>query len=260
MSQVDWLAVLPLAAFVFLLGLQALLPRRDLLVSGHRRMANNVLLFFTNTLIMRFLVPVSLVAIASWSQTHQFGAVYSLDLNKESLWVVVACIVLLDLAVYWQHVLTHKIPLLWRLHKVHHADHDMDATTAIRFHPIELLLSLAYKGIAVLILGAPMQAVLIFELLLFIGPAFNHSNLRLPLGLDKILRWFIATPDMHRIHHSTHVNEQNTNYGFFLVWWDRLFQSYSEQPVAGHIDMKIGLSESKAKEERLEDMLIMPFR
>ena len=252
--------VIPLLAFVIFLLLQALLPRRDLKISGHRRIANNVLLFFTNTLIMRFIVPFSLVLITQWSQLHSLGLINLTSIELNSAFTIIVCILLLDMAVYWQHVLTHKIPVLWRLHKVHHADHDMDATTAIRFHPIELLLSLVYKGIVIVIIGAPLAAVLIFELLLFVGPAFNHSNLRLPMSVDKILRWFIATPDMHRVHHSTLIKEQNTNYGFFLVWWDKLFQTYTDQPVAGHTAMKIGIDESDGKEERLEDMLLMPFR
>ena len=238
--------------------LQYLSPRRDLALSGNTRVIHNLLLFAINTVLLRLLVPFTVVLAANWTEMHSIGLFNSTQI--ESWLIIVGCILFLDMAVYWQHVLTHKIPLLWRLHKVHHADHDMDVTTAIRFHPIELLLSLAYRSLVVVILGAPVVAVVLFELLLFIGPAFNHSNLKLPAKLDWCLRWVIATPDMHRIHHSTLLKEQNSNYGFCLVWWDRLFNSYTKQPVSGHIDMKIGLAESKHGTERVDQMLLLPFR
>lgn len=207
---------------------------------------------------MRMLVPLTLVAVAAWAQHQQLGLFHWLAVPS---WL--AClisVVALDFAIYWQHVATHKIPLLWRMHKVHHADRDMDVTTAVRFHPFELLLSLAYKALVIVLLGAPIVSVIIFELLLFIGPAFNHSNLRLPSWLDKQLRWIIATPDVHRAHHSVHRDEQDTNYGFFLIWWDRLFNTYTAQPREGHEHMRIGLADEEGQCERVDQMLIAPFK
>ena len=146
------------------------------------------------------------------------------------------------------------------MHKVHHADTEMDVTTAIRFHPIELLLSLAFKSLVVIVLGAPAMAIIIFELLLFVGPAFNHSNLKLPSRLDSLLRLFIATPDAHRAHHSTIIAEQNTNYGFFLIWWDKLFGTYTQVPKGGHELMPIGLLAEEDQCHTIDKMLIAPFK
>ena len=251
-------SLLPFVTFVVLLVLQYLLPRRNLALSGSNRIIHNLLLFVVNSVLLRLLIPFTVVMAAVWAENVSVGLFNVIQFD--SWLIVVICILLLDMAVYWQHVLTHKIPVLWRLHRVHHADHDMDVTTAIRFHPIELLLSLAYKSAVIVLIGAPVVAVMLFELFLFIGPAFNHSNLKLPFWLDKKLRWVIATPDMHRIHHSELIEEQNTNYGFFLVWWDRMFGSYTEQPVAGHSDMKIGLAQPEPAAERVDEMLLMPFR
>jgi sterol desaturase/sphingolipid hydroxylase (fatty acid hydroxylase superfamily) len=250
--------LLPISAFLLLLLLQTVAPRRDLVRSGIDRFCHNLFLFVINTLIMRLLVPLTLVAVAAWSQTQQFGL---FQIIEAPFWLAcVVSVIVLDFAIYWQHVATHKIPLLWRMHKVHHADHDMDVTTSVRFHPLELLLSLVYKALVVGLLGAPITAVIIFELLIFIGPAFNHSNLRLPNWLDSKLRWFIATPDVHRAHHSVHPEEQDTNYGFFLIWWDRLFNTYTAEPKEGHAEMRIGLSDDKDQCERVDQMLMAPFK
>lgn len=219
---------------------------------------HNLLLFAVNTVLMRVLVPLTLIGVSVWSAQSNIGL---FNVLSAPVWLaLIICVILLDFAIYWQHVATHKVALLWRLHKVHHADHDMDVSTAIRFHPIELLLSLLFKSVVVAALGAPMMAVLIFELLLFIGPAFNHSNLSLPAWLDKALRYVIATPDTHRAHHSTLVAEQNTNYGFFLIWWDKLFDTYTETPLGGHEKMTIGLESEQQSFERVDHMLLAPFR
>jgi len=256
MKSFSLISFLPVASFLLLLFLQSILPKRRLSISDTSRVLHNILLFVVNTAIMRIAIPLTLISVAVWSAQTNFG-LFNL-INLPSIVVLLACVILLDLAVYWQHVATHHFPLLWRLHKVHHADHEMDVTTSIRFHPIELLLSLAYKSVFVALLGAPVIAVIVFELLLFIGPAFNHSNLSLNASLDKMLRWVIATPDVHRSHHSTIIAEQNTNYGFFLIWWDKLFGTYTQNPSAGHLDMPIGLSDEKI--ERVDQMLIAPFR
>lgn len=250
--------LLPFGAFVSLLFLQHFFPTRDLTRSGLPRMLHNLLLFMVNALILRLMIPLTMIAAASWAAAQPFGIFNVLVIDQ--VMTIVLCVVLLDFAVYWQHVATHRFSLLWRLHKVHHADNDMDVTTAIRFHPIELILSLAYKSLFVVLLGAPVAAVVLFELALFIFPAFNHSNLAVPRRLDGVLRWVIATPDVHRSHHSTIVQEQNTNYGFFLIWWDKLFRTYTPQPALGHTEMKIGLEGADSSCERVDQMLLAPFR
>jgi sterol desaturase/sphingolipid hydroxylase (fatty acid hydroxylase superfamily) len=249
--------LIPLIAFVALLLIQSVLPRRPIMQSGVGRMMHNYLLFVVNVVLMRFVVPWTLLGVAAWANGSNFGLFNHLSVPP---WMaVLLSVVILDFAIYWQHVATHKFPLLWRMHKVHHADFNMDVSTAIRFHPLELLLSLGFKAVCVVALGAPLLAVAIFELLLFIGPAFNHSNTRLPETLDRVLRWFIATPDTHRAHHSTVVAEQNTNYGFFIIWWDRLFGTYTQVPQGGHEGMSIGLNEGEQC-ERVDQMLLAPFK
>ena len=250
------ISFIPFIAFVVLLLLQSIVPRRQLAVSGYRRMLHNFLLFGFNTVLMRFVIPLTLISVSIWAAESGIGL---FNVVAAPQWLVVLiCVLLLDFAIYWQHVATHMIPVLWRMHKVHHADTNMDVSTAIRFHPLELVLSLCFKALCVVLLGAPVLAVIIFELLLFIGPAFNHSNLRLPEKLDRVLRWVIATPDTHRAHHSTIVSEQNTNYGFFIIWWDRLFGTYTQVPQGGHVDMAIGLADEEI--ERVDQMLVAPFK
>ena len=256
-SAPNLITLIPLGSFVLLLVLQYLWPRRDLALSGINRIIQNLILFSLNIVVMRLLVPLTLVATAQWAAQSGRG-LFNL-VHVETWIVVVVCVIFMDFAVYWQHVATHKIPLLWRMHKVHHTDHDMDVTTAIRFHPLELVLSLLFKALLVVLLGAPIVAVLIFELLLFVGPAFNHSNLNVPEWLDAKLRWVIATPDVHRSHHSVYVKEQNTNYGFFLIWWDKIFATYTLQPADGHSDMQIGLTSTGKSCERVDKMLLAPF-
>ena len=249
---------LPFLAFVLFLVLQTLMPRRELKQSGFSRIIHNAALFLINGLLMRFIVPLSLVSVASWSLESHFGIFNYLELP--AFLSVVLCVVLLDLSIYGQHVATHHFPLLWRMHKVHHADTNMDVTTAIRFHPLELVLSLFYKSLIIVCLGAPIEAVIVFEMLLFIGPAFNHSNIQLPARVDSLLRWVIATPDTHRAHHSTIIAEQNTNYGFFLIWWDKLFATYTHVPQGGHEKMPIGLNAEHDQCDRVDQMLVAPFR
>jgi sterol desaturase/sphingolipid hydroxylase (fatty acid hydroxylase superfamily) len=250
--------LLPISAFLVLLILQTVAPRRELVQSGFNRLCHNLFLFVVNTVVMRALIPLTLVAVAAWGEVEQVGLFHVLN---APLWLAcVVSVIALDFAIYWQHVATHKIPLLWRMHKVHHTDRDMDVTTAVRFHPLELLFSLLFKIIVVSLLGAPILAVIIFELLLFIGPAFNHSNLRIPNWLDRKLRLVIATPDVHRTHHSIHRDEQDTNYGFFIIWWDRLFNTYTAEPREGHSKMRIGLDDTETKCERVDEMLIAPFK
>lgn len=258
MTDVNVIKLVPLAAFVLFLVLQTLMPRRPLANSGIQRIFHNAALFILNSVLLRIVVPLTLASASLWALDQGIGIFNWLVLPN---WLsVLICVVLLDLSIYGQHVATHRFELLWRMHKVHHADTDMDVTTAIRFHPIELILSLGYKSAMVVLLGAPVSAVIVFELLLFIGPVFNHSNVKLPASLDRVLRLVIATPDTHRVHHSTIVEEQNTNYGFFLIWWDKLLGTYTELPKEGHEAMPIGLKRDDDQCDRVDQMLIAPFR
>ena len=259
MSASSLVSIAPFVCFIVLFALQTILPRRSLAQSGKPRIIHNLLLFSVNSVLMRLVVPLSLIAVATHATENGWGLFNALNFLANPLLVVV-CVIALDFAIYWQHVATHKWNVLWRLHKVHHADHDMDVTTAIRFHPIELVLSLLYKSLLVLLLGVPVLAVIIFELLLFVGPAFNHSNLALPAWLDSKLRLVIATPDVHRAHHSTKIGEQNTNYGFFLIWWDKMFNTYTKTPDEGHVAMKIGLQDPSQRYVKVDEMLLAPFR
>lgn len=173
---------------------------------------------------------------------------------------VVLSILALDLVIYFQHVMFHAVPLLWRMHRMHHADLDFDLTTGVRFHPFEIVISLGIKIGAVALLGAPILAVLLFEILLNATSIFNHANWRLPLGLDRVLRWFVVTPDMHRVHHSVHRDETNSNFGFNLPWWDRVFGTYRAQPREGHERMTIGLTQFRdPRQLHLWRLLIQPF-
>jgi len=257
-SLLNLLSLVPFFAFLLLLILQFIKPRRDPCLSGINRIFHNLFLFLVNTVILRMLVPLTLVVAAKWATMQQIGLFNVIVIDD---WIVcLLAVVILDFAVYWQHVLSHKWSWLWRLHKVHHADQDMDVTTAFRFHPIELVISLLYKSAIVILLGAPVVAVILFEMFMFIGPAFNHSNIRIPAWLDSRLRWVIATPDVHRSHHSVVASERNTNYGFFLIWWDKLFSTYTQRPAAGHVNMKIGLADENEVCERVDQMLLAPFR
>jgi sterol desaturase/sphingolipid hydroxylase (fatty acid hydroxylase superfamily) len=177
-------------------------------------------------------------------------------------WVgVVSSVVVLDLAIYLQHVLFHAVPVLWRLHRMHHADLEFDVSTGLRFHPLEILLSMLIKFTVIVALGAPAVAVLIFEVLLNATSMFNHGNVRIPTSLDRTLRWIVVTPDMHRVHHSILSRETNSNFGFNLPWWDRLFGTYWAQPTAGHDGMTIGIEQFREPRELgLDRMLLQPFR
>lgn len=224
-----------------MMSLEAFFPRKTRVMSRAQRWTSNLLLIVIDGLFVRLLFPVVAVGVAVIASQKGWGLFNIVDLP---MWLeIVIAIMLLDMMIYWQHVASHHFPVLWALHKVHHADRDIDVTTGSRFHPIEIGLSMIYKMALVLLLGAPMLAVIIFEIILNACAMFNHSNVKLPLGFDRILRRFIVTPDMHRVHHSTIVAETNSNYGFSLSLWDRIFRSYIAQPVQGHDGMTIGLEE-----------------
>ncbi len=237
-------ATIRLSSFVSLLLIfalwEALNPRKIRALGRTERWFTNITLSVLNSLVLRFLFPVLAVECALVAEDKGWGL---LNLLSLPFWVeFVAALLLLDLAIYAQHVLTHHWHPLWRLHKVHHADRDVDVTTAIRFHPIEIAFSMALKILLVLIIGPAAAAVIVFEIVLNGTAMFNHANIRLPTSVDRILRTVLVTPDMHRVHHSVLEAETNSNYGFNLSLWDRLFGTYRPQPSAGHDGMTIGLA------------------
>ncbi|HJM91096.1 MAG: sterol desaturase family protein [Alphaproteobacteria bacterium] len=234
-------------------------PRRILTQNKPYRWFGNLGIVVLNTALGRLLFPILAVGAAYWAEQNFWGLFNWLALPG---WLEVAvAAALLDLTVYWQHRLFHKIPLLWRLHRMHHADPDFDVTTALRFHPLKIALSMLIKLGAVAILGPAALAVLIFEVLLNGTAMFNHGNVRLPLGLDRWLRLLVVTPHMRRVHHSVEAGEYNSNFGFNLPWWDRLFGSYRAQPVLGHDEMRIGLPEYGGGIcANLIWMLVLPFK
>ena len=247
------------AIFALMAAWELLRPRRRLSVSKSLRWFSNLTIVALNTVLGRVLLPMAPVAFAVLCIERGWGV---FNLYAWNGWLeLVLAVILLDFAIWLQHVMVHAIPLLWRLHRMHHADLDYDVTTGARFHPIEILLSLGIKMAVIALLGASPMAVLIFEVLLNATAMFNHANVKLPLGLDAMLRLFVVTPDMHRVHHSVHPHEANSNFGFNLPWWDRLFGTYTAQPKDGHETMTIGLTIFRdEKDERLDQMLIQPFR
>ena len=222
---------------------EALWPRKERALARPNRWFGNLTLSVLNTIVLKLLGPITAVAVAEYALVNGYGLLGTLSTILPFWLQVLIGFIILDLLIYFQHVLSHKIPLLWRFHKVHHADRDIDVTTGIRFHPIEALFSMVYKCAFILILGPIPIAVFLFEVILNGSAMFNHANVRLPKKLDRALRLVIVTPDSHRVHHSTLVQETDNNYGFFLSFWDRLFQTYTAQPKLGHNNMKIGLSE-----------------
>ena len=234
-------------------------PRRARSASRLARWPSNIAIVALNTLLARIVVPIAAVGLAAIGKAEGWGLLNAASLPP--LAKVAVAVVVLDLAIYLQHVMFHAVPALWRLHRMHHADLDFDVTTGARFHPIEILLSAGIKMIVVAALGPPAVAVLIFEVLLNATAMFNHGNVRIALGLDRALRWLVVTPDMHRVHHSIEVEETNSNFGFNLPWWDRMFGPFRDQPAAGHEAMTIGLDQFRDPGElRLDRMLTQPFR
>lgn len=238
---------------------EQIFPRRARLRPTPVRWAHNFGLVVLDQVVAGVLVPLAPVAWAATVQARGGGLLPMLGLPTWATWVL--AFVLLDLAIYLQHVLFHAAPSLWRLHRMHHADVDYDASTGLRFHPLEIVLSVLLKLVVIAGLGAPPDAVLAFAMVLNAAAMFNHANLRLPLGLDAALRWVLVTPDMHRVHHSTDPREMHRNFGFNLPWWDWIFGTYTAQPARGHEAMEIGLTTFRSPEEvRLDRMLTLPFR
>ena len=263
--MIDWLiqneSGVRLVAFLGMLGLmmawEVVRPARALDHPRWLRWSSNLGIVLINTAVLRFLFPILAVGTAIWAREQQWGWLNQMDWP---LWAeVMVALLLLDLAIYLQHVMVHAIPLFWRFHRLHHADLDYDATTGLRFHPVEILFSMSLKMLLVVTMGAPLLAVILFEIILNVASVFNHGNVRLPGWLEPWVRALIVTPDMHRIHHSAIREETNSNYGFSLSIWDRLFGTYHKQPVLGHTRMMIGLEYFRdEKELLLHRMLIQP--
>ena len=238
---------------------EVLAPRRALTVSKAVRWTNNLGLVFLNSTILRLIFPMAAVGVAAFAAGQGWGLLNYFQLPFTL--AVVLSVVVMDFIIYLQHVLVHAIPVLWRLHRGHHADLDYDVTTGARFHTLEIILSMLIKFATILVLGPPVVAVVIFEVILNAMAMFNHSNVRLPLGLDRIVRLFVVTPDMHRVHHSVEDNEANSNFGFNLAIWDRLCGTYIAQPREGHEKMTIGIHGYRDPKQvnQLPGMLALPF-
>lgn len=250
-----------LGLFALLALLEAYAPRRVRRQSQPRRWLTNWGITILNTLALRMMalaLPLLAVGAAIDAKAQGWGLLNVLDWPS---WIeITLAILILDFAIWAQHLITHKVPLLWRLHRVHHADVDMDVTTAIRFHPVEIALSMLLKIGMVYLLGPAALAVIIFEIMLNGTAMFNHANIRLPLQVDAILRRVLVTPDMHRVHHSIHRNEHDSNYGFALSIWDQIFGTYIAQPAAGHDNMKVGLQWQDERPSQFTWSLTLPFR
>jgi sterol desaturase/sphingolipid hydroxylase (fatty acid hydroxylase superfamily) len=256
-------ASIRLAAFAAVLVAVALwefaAPRREPLYSRSARWPHNVGLLLVDVAVVRLLAPGAVIALALAAEARGWGL-----LNAVSMpwWLVLpTAVVLLDLIIYFQHVMFHAVPTLWRLHRVHHADQDFDVTTGVRFHPVEILLSTVIKCAGVTAIGAPALAVLVFEVLLNATAMFNHANASLPGWAERWVRWIVVTPDIHRVHHSVLYDESSSNFGFNVPWWDRLFGTYRAQPKLGHEAMTIGVDAFRSAEDlRLDHLLIQPFQ
>lgn len=251
------------AIFLSMAAFELLSPRleRDEMLGAlkARRWLTNISILVLSSLALRVVFPLAAVGTALWAADNGYGLFHLLDTPP---WIAgILAFVILDFAVWLEHVLSHKIPLLWRIHRMHHADTGFDLTTALRFHPLEIVLSMFWKALIILCLGPPAVAVLIFEIVLNGTAMFNHSNAKLPLGLDRHLRRVLVTPDMHRVHHSSYKNETDSNYGFNFPYWDYLFRTYCPQPRLGHQEMEIGLKSYRDRSPtRFFWSLILPFK
>jgi sterol desaturase/sphingolipid hydroxylase (fatty acid hydroxylase superfamily) len=256
-------SVFRLGAFTGIFALmtvwELLAPRRHLEFGRGLRWPNNLGVVVVDTFVLRLVFPTAAVGLALFAEANGWGLFNAVAVPS---WLaVISSVILLDLAIYLQHILFHAVPALWRLHRMHHADLAFDVSTGVRFHPIEILLSMLIKLTVVAALGIPALGVLLFEVLLNATSMFNHGNVRMPERLDRVLRWIVVTPDMHRVHHSAMPRETNGNFGFNLPWWDRLFGTYRAQPAAGHDAMTIGIEQFRDPGElRLDRMLLQPFR
>lgn len=260
LASEPWIRVAAFAAaFLPLAAWESAAPRRRLNLERRWRWPHNLALVVVGTLLLRALFPLAAVGAAALAAQAGWGLLNRLPLGGATAFIVT--LLALDLAIWAQHWLFHRVPLLWRLHRMHHADLEFDATTGLRFHPVEILLSMAIKLAVVGALGAPPVAVLAFEVILNAAALFNHSNVRLPERVDRLLRLVLVTPDMHRVHHSVDPRETNSNYGFSVPWWDRLLGTYVAQPARGHDGMEIGIEQFRTRRDLwLDRMLLQPLR
>ncbi len=251
----------------FFVGMLALIgaweivaPRRALTLSKAQRWPGNLGLVALNTVLLRLIFPLAGAGMAAFCAENGWGILNHFQVP--AILAVPLAVIALDFVIWLQHVMVHAVPLFWRLHRVHHADPDYDVTTGARFHPLEIVLSMLIKFATIVVLGPPVVAVVIFEVLLNATAMFNHGNIGLPATLDRVLRRVVVTPDMHRVHHSIEDDETNSNFGFNLPWWDRLFGTYRDQPRAGQLGMVIGIRDHADPREvaRLDGMLLLPFR
>ncbi len=249
-----------LGVFAVIATWEVLAPRRALTVSKPLRWTSNLGLVVLNTFVLRLLFPLAGAGMALFCARNGWGLLNHFQVPASL--AIPLSVIAMDFIIWLQHVMVHAVPLLWRLHRVHHADPDYDVTTGARFHPIEIILSLLIKFATIVVLGAPVVAVVIFEIMLNATAMFNHGNIGLPPALDRLLRWVLVTPDMHRVHHSVEDDETNSNFGFSLTWWDRLFGTYRDQPRSGQLGMTIGIREFNDPRDvaRLDGMLLLPFR
>jgi sterol desaturase/sphingolipid hydroxylase (fatty acid hydroxylase superfamily) len=237
---------------------EVLAPRRPLTMSKRGRWLSNLSIVFIDAVAVRLVFPGAAIGMALFVERHQWGLLNNLALPDGA--AIAAGVISLDFAIYLQHVMFHAVPAFWRLHMMHHSDLDFDTTTGIRFHPIEILLSMGIKMSVVVVLGISALAVLIFEILLNATSLFNHGNVRLPGRIDGLLRLIVVTPEMHRVHHSVLIRETNSNFGFNVPWWDRLFGTYRNQPAVGHQGMTIGLSQFRdPRRLTLPWLLVLPM-
>jgi len=246
------------AIFVLMAIWEAAAPRRVRHFRRRDRWPHNLALLLVDLAVIRVLVPSLAISVAMAGEVNGWGL---LNITRPPTWIgIPLAVAFLDLVIYFQHVAFHAVPTLWRLHRVHHTDLDFDVTTGTRFHPVEILISMGIKCAAVAAIGAPVVAVLAFELILNASSMFNHGNVRLAGGVDGWLRWLIVTPDMHRVHHSARFNETSSNFGFTLPWWDRLLGTYRAQPAGGHENMTIGVDAFRTPEDlRIDRLLIQPL-
>lgn len=248
-----------LAVFTAVAIAEAVFPRRPRRLGRLTRWPGNLGVNLLSSLAVHFVLPLSSVAAAAYAANHDFGLFNWLGLPPGAAFVV--GLIALDGMVWFQHVIFHRVPWLWRLHRVHHADVDLDGTSGVRFHPIEIVLSALLKLGVIVMFGASVACVVAFEIILNATAMFNHGNIYIPVPIDRVLRWFVVTPDMHRVHHSVVQREMNRNFGFNLPWWDRLFRTYQAAPATGHAAMEIGLPGVEADSaRRLGWILRAPFR
>ncbi len=248
-----------LVIFMIFALLEIVLPRRKLEYSIFVRWLNNLGISLINIIIVRVILPVTLLFVATSAESSGIGLLNIVELPF--ILSIIFAVLLMDLAIYLQHIIFHKVEFLWRLHRMHHADLDFDVTTGLRFHPVEILLSFAVKVVVVLFIGAPLVAVLLFEILLNSTSIFNHANICIPKKVDSLLRKFVVTPDMHRVHHSIIREETDSNFGFNVPWWDYIFKTYRAQPAAGHTEMAIGIENFRQPRELwLDRLMLQPFK